>query len=287
MIAASRLSPEDRVEDAVALAAMVCGILAMTLAASIVTGARRATRELRRAERVSEVSHELRGQLANLSGWVDALEDGLVAPDATLFATLKRDAGSLRRLVDDLRDVTADRRLIRLMTQHVALHAALADFAASARGQAARAGIEMEVAADPELTVVADPVRLRQLLSNLVGNAIRHTPPGGRIVVTARRSPSGETARLSVSDTGTGIEGSRLPRVFDRNVSSREGGGLGLAIVRAIAEAHGGRVSIESRLGEGTTVLITLPTALAQPACAERRPSHDRYAERKRGAAGP
>jgi signal transduction histidine kinase len=124
--------------------------------------------------------------------------------------------------------------------------------------------IKITVAANAARRVRADPDALRQILTNLFDNALRHTPPGGRITVTAEASPSGVT--IAVADTGSGIASEHLPRIFERfyradpGRSREEGGtGLGLAIVKHLMEAHGGRVEARSTLGEGTTILLFFP----------------------------
>lgn len=110
---------------------------------------------------------------------------------------------------------------------------------------------------------MADPDRIQQTLSNLVGNAIKFSPAGSKIAVVARRGTDGVV--ISVVDNGQGIAAEQLPRVFDRNWQSsrtdRHGAGLGLAISKGIVEAHGGRIWLESRPAEGTTVSFTLPLA--------------------------
>lgn len=122
-------------------------------------------------------------------------------------------------------------------------------------------GVHLEVDAPADLEVWADRHRVLQLLSNLVTNALRCTEAGGHVRVSARRD--GDDVRLSVSDTGSGIADEDLPYVFDRfwqrHASTRGSAGLGLTIARGIAEAHGGRIWVESRPGEGSTFHVTIP----------------------------
>ncbi|WP_440900208.1 sensor histidine kinase, partial [Actinosynnema sp.] len=129
---------------------------------------------------------------------------------------------------------------------------------------ATRADITLTTSTPADLTVEADPVRLRQVLDNLVANALRHVPPGGRVEVTAEHE--GDDVVIKVADTGTGITPEDLPHVFDRfwraekSRSRRTGGsGLGLAIVRKLVEAHGGTVSATSEPGKGSTFTVRLP----------------------------
>ncbi|EOD66652.1 sensor histidine kinase, partial [Amycolatopsis vancoresmycina] len=136
--------------------------------------------------------------------------------------------------------------------------------AAAHADRAAAAGVTLTVSADGETVVHADPVRLRQVVGNLVTNAVRHTPPGGR--VTIRTSSTVDTVTLAVADTGTGIAAADLPHVFDRfwraeKSRSRQtgGSGLGLAIVRHLVQAHGGTVTAESEVDTGSTFTVRLP----------------------------
>src|SRR5262249_44570057 len=141
---------------------------------------------------------------------------------------------------------------------------------------ARRGGVLLAVDVPDDLAARCDSDRLAQVLSNLLDNAIKHTPPGGRVTIGARPSASAGMVEISVRDTGNGIPAEDLPRVTERfyrvdKARSRElgGTGLGLSIVKHIVQAHGGSLSIESRLGAGTTVRVTLPAAVA-PRVVER-----------------
>jgi two-component system sensor histidine kinase BaeS len=137
------------------------------------------------------------------------------------------------------------------------VHDALASF----KTQAERGGIALSAdLADNVPLVDVDPARLRGVLANLLSNSMRHTPAGGSVVVGAR--PSGDQVVISVTDTGEGIAPDLLPRVFERFVRgpNSTGSGLGLAIAHDVITAHGGKVDIESALGSGTTVRITVPS---------------------------
>ena len=131
--------------------------------------------------------------------------------------------------------------------------------------------------ADAPIPLRHDPVRIGQVVTNLVGNALKFTPRGGRVDVTMRAEPGGG-ASITVADTGIGIEPAELPRIFDRffrgsraSEARGSGSGLGLAIVRGIVEMHGGTVTVESRLGTGSTFRVTLP-AQARPGPAGEDP---------------
>ena len=173
-------------------------------------------------------------------------------------------------LIQDLLDVsTLESGRMRLVAQPTsaerAIRAAVSTLAPLAAGNAVR--LDVDVPGDlPEFE--ADPDRLVQLFSNLIGNAVKFSEPGGAVLIRARRE--GDELRASVSDQGIGISAEELPRVFDRYWQSkrtnRSGAGLGLAIARGIVRAHGGQIRLESVLGRGTTVHVTLPFLPPDPA---------------------
>jgi two-component system sensor histidine kinase ResE len=130
--------------------------------------------------------------------------------------------------------------------------------------EAQRRGVALIVAAAPEATAWADEERLGQMLDNLVGNALRHTPDGGEIVLGVATVETEGRVRLTVRDSGSGIEPERLARIFDRfergeDAVGREGFGLGLSIVKELVQAHGGTIAVSSQVGAGTTFAIELP----------------------------
>ncbi|NGY61151.1 HAMP domain-containing histidine kinase [Lentzea sp. NEAU-D13] len=219
-----------------------------------------AENERQRQALVSDVAHELRTPLGNITGWLEATQDGLAEPDPHLIAMLLEESLLLQRLVDDLHDLAqADAGTLRLHPEPIALDDVV--------DQVVNAQQNREILLRAETTPVhlsADPVRLRQALGNLVANAVRYTAPGGEVVV--KLFQEGENAVLEVVDTGTGIAPDDVPHVFDRfwradkSRSRRTGGsGLGLAITRHLVEAHGGTVSVTSTLGHGSTFRISLP----------------------------
>jgi two-component system sensor histidine kinase BaeS len=225
--------------------------------------------ERQRTDLVNDVSHELRTPLGNIRGWLVAAQDGVADLDPALVESLLEETLVLQHLVDDLQDLAAaDAGELRLRPEPVDIGELLAQVAGAADHTAT---VAVETSGD--LRLVADPVRLRQAVGNLVANAVRHTPQDGRITLRAHRGE--DEVVVEVSDTGSGIAPGDLPHVFnrfwraDRSRSRATGGrGLGLAITRQLVAAHGGTVSVVSALGEGTTFTVRLPVN-----CEENRTS--------------
>ncbi|KQT90711.1 hypothetical protein ASG49_13205 [Marmoricola sp. Leaf446] len=221
-------------------------------------------------EFVSAVSHELRTPLTAIRGSLELLADGdageLPAPARPVVEMAARGSERLSRLVDDIID------LERLESGEFGVHPAphdllplLADAVGSLSVLACDAGVVVRIAACPA-RVVCDGDRITQALVNLVGNALKFTPPGGTVTVDARRT--GEALLVSVADTGRGIPPGELEAVFDRfhqvepdDARQQSGTGLGLSITRRIVEANGGRIWAESEPGVGSRFSFTLPLA--------------------------
>ncbi|WP_440901575.1 sensor histidine kinase [Actinosynnema sp.] len=221
--------------------------------------------ERQRRAMVSDVAHELRTPLANITGWLEATQDGLAEPDPALIAMLLEEAFLLQHMVDDLRDLAqADAGALRLHREPVDVVELVAQTAAAHRVSARAQGVRLEAACAGELVLHGDPVRLRQVLANLVGNAVRHTPSGGSVVVRGRGG--GGVVVLEVVDTGEGLAPEDLARVFARfwradpsRNRATGGSGLGLAISRHLVELHGGSVVAESEPGVGSVFRVVLP----------------------------
>ncbi|MEU1470444.1 ATP-binding protein [Streptomyces sp. NPDC005761] len=236
--------------------------------------AHRARLEAQRKAMVSDVAHELRTPLSNIRGWLEAAQDGVADADGAFIASLHEEAVQLQHIIDDLQDLAqADAGALRLRAEPVRIEELLGQVAAAHQARAETAGVALTVppsAPDrPVPGLTADPVRLRQAIGNLVSNAIRHTPPGGKVTLHAYGSEPGDTVTVEVSDTGTGIPAEDLVHVFDRfwrgekSRSRRTGGsGLGLAIVRKLVEAHGGTATAGSVPGEGSVFTLCLPAAV-------------------------
>ena len=166
----------------------------------------------------------------------------------------------MARLLDDLRTLSmAEAKALRLHREPTDPSALIDDVVTAFAPQAAERGVYLSGAAAPLPELDVDPVRMREVLHNLVVNAVRHTPRGGSVRIEARAD--GPRAVFSVADTGSGIPPDDLPHVFDRFWKSADSGGsgLGLAIAKGLVEAHGGEIRAESQPGRGTTVRFTLP----------------------------
>jgi signal transduction histidine kinase len=210
---------------------------------------------------VSDVAHELRSPVTNLRCGLEAIQDGLASPDRAHIDILHSETLLLQRLIGDLQDLAlAESAGLSLRHEPVDLAAIGARVAASEPGPP---GVRLDVHEDAAV-VWADAARVEQMVRNLVNNARRHTPADGEIAIRTVRE--GNTIAISVTDTGEGIDAEHLPRIFDRFYradSSRDratgGAGLGLAIVRRLAEAQGGTVTASSAgPGRGATFTIRL-----------------------------
>ncbi|MFI6080444.1 sensor histidine kinase [Streptomyces sp. NPDC051217] len=256
----------------------------------------RARLEEQRKVMVSDVAHELRTPLSNIRGWLEAAQDGLADPDPAFVSSLLEEAVQLQHIIDDLRDLgAADAGALRLHPEPVNADELLGQVAAAYQGPAETAGVTLMVSsAEPGgsgPSLYADPVRLRQAVSNLVSNAVRHTPSGGRVTLRSYATGSGDEVALEVADTGAGIPAEDVPHVFDRfwraeksRNRSTGGSGLGLAIVLKLAEAQGGTAEVVSTEGQGSLFTLRLPAAPADG------PAHEETGETemdKEGTAGP
>jgi two-component system, OmpR family, sensor histidine kinase BaeS len=217
-----------------------------------------------RRDVVADVAHELRTPVAVLQAGHEALLDGVVDPSPAQLSSLRDEVLRLARLVDDLHTLSAaEAAALQLSSQPCDL-AEIADAAAdSLASRFEAADITLERRLTP-VSVLADTHRMHQVVINLLGNALKFTPAGGR--VTLETGPADGRACLSVADTGAGIPSDELPRIFDRFWRGRQaagvaGSGIGLAVVAELVRAHGGTVTATSTLGQGTRLIVTVPRA--------------------------
>jgi two-component system sensor histidine kinase BaeS len=225
--------------------------------------------EQRRRDLLADVGHELRTPLAVIRGNLEAIVDGIHPADEAHLAGLIEETRVMERLVEDLRTLSlAEAGTLLLHREPTDPDVLLGEVVASYRAEAARTGVELDLRAPDDLPILdVDPVRIREVLVNLVGNAFRYTPAGGTISLAGAGAPGGGVV-FTIADTGAGIEPELLPHVFDRFAKGREsrGSGLGLAIARDLVTAHGGTIEVRSEAGRGTTFEVRLPTAMPRSA---------------------
>ena len=214
--------------------------------------------EEQRRQLLADVTHELRTPLTVIQGEIEGMIDGVYPPDTARLATLLDETHVMARLIDDLRTLSlAESGSLKLYREPTDLQVLLGEAVAGFRGQTT---VDLRVEVADTLPILdIDPVRMREVITNLVANALRYTPPDGRVLVRAACGPTG--VELSVQDTGQGIAPDVLPHIFERFYRSPDspGSGLGLAIAKNLVEAHGGTILAESTPGNGTCIRIHLP----------------------------
>jgi signal transduction histidine kinase len=225
--------------------------------------------ERRRLEIIGNVAHELRTPIATLQGYLEGLLDGVIEPTPRTLAMLHTEAGRLRRLVDDLQEVSrAEAGQIPLSPQSVAPAHLVQSALEPLEGQFSEKGLELQARLPHDLPhVMADPTRAVQILTNLLVNALRYTPAPGKIEVSVSREE--DMVAFRVSDTGIGLTPEQLTHIFERfyrvdKSRSRAfgGSGIGLTIAQSLAQAMGGQIRAESAgLGQGSSFTLTLPQA--------------------------
>jgi signal transduction histidine kinase len=217
--------------------------------------------EKQRQSTLADVSHELRTPLAVIQGNVEALLDGVYPADPEHLEPILEATRVMERLIEDLRTLSlAEAHRLVLHREPTDLGDVLHEVAAGHRTQADQAGVQLIVSvADAVPEIEVDPPRVREVVTNLLANAIRHTPSGGSVDLAAR--VVGSEVEVTVRDTGIGMNPDDLERIFDRFYRSPDspGSGLGLSIARDLVQAHGGTITATSDLGKGTTIRFTLP----------------------------
>ena len=222
--------------------------------------------ERQRRDMVADVAHELRTPLSNIQGYVEAVRDGVLEPDRATIGTIHQQVLYLADLVEDLRLLTeTEADDFRLNREPGSLVETVRESVEGARAKAEASGVVLSVDLPAESpTVVFDRTRISQVVGNLLDNAVRHTPTGGTVTVSAAVGQS--SASVTVADTGEGIPDDVLPFVFDRfyrvdpsRSRATGGAGLGLTIARKLVDAHGGSIRVESEAGRGTSFTFDLP----------------------------
>ena len=222
-----------------------------------------ATIERRRSQLLGEVTHEMRTPITVIRGQTEGLIDGVITPSAEVFAGLADEASRLQRIVDDLTMLSrADEGTLEIDPVDLDLGAVAAGAAERLRPQFEYAGVDLVVDLGDPLPVRGDVDRLTQVLSNLLGNALGHSPTGGTVTVRCGRQNS--VAWVDVIDEGPGIPADEVDRIFERfyrassTGTARSGRGIGLTIARSLARAHGGDVVLGAA-GPGARFRLTVP----------------------------
>ncbi|MEP6987100.1 MAG: ATP-binding protein [Chloroflexota bacterium] len=221
-----------------------------------------------RQQMTADIAHDLRTPLMVITGYLEALRDGTLAPTPERFEAMNVEALQLKRLVEDLRTLSlADAGELKLVYQSVQAGDLLAQVKKSFEPLADEHKVALKVDVQqglPNLRI--DPERMIQVIANLVTNALRYTPVGGTVTLQARQNK--DNIQLAINDTGAGIPADKLPNIFERfyrieesRYQSEGESGLGLAIAKSIVEAHHGTIAAESAVGVGTSIIITLQPA--------------------------
>ena len=223
--------------------------------------------ERRRLEVIGNVAHELRTPIATLEGYLEGLLDEVIEPSPRTWAMLHTEAGRLRRLVDDLQELSrAEARQIPLSLQPVAPQRLVQDALEPLAGQFVEKGLELQIHVPEDLPqIMADPTRAVQILTNILVNALRYTPAPGKVAVDVNREEA--MVAFRVSDTGVGLSPEQIAHIFERfyrvdKSRSRAfgGSGIGLTIAQSLAQAMGGAIRVESAgLDQGSSFTFTLP----------------------------
>jgi signal transduction histidine kinase len=234
---------------------------------NIMAGAVENQERLRR-QMAADIAHELRNPLAVIQGNLEAMLDGVRPLSKESVADAREETQLLSRLITDLRDLSlAEAGQLPLQRRPMDPGELARAVSGSFSPQATDKGVDLAVESPEDLPPVhADPDRISQVFGNLVENALRHTPHDGKVLLRLEPAETGEAVRATITDTGPGIPEEHLPNVFerfyraDRTRSRASGGsGIGLAVVRQLVEAHGGRVWVESPPGEGASFVMLLP----------------------------
>ena len=219
--------------------------------------------ETQRRNLLAELTHELRTPVSVIQGNLEGMLDGVYPADAAHLNPVLEEVRQLSRLIDDLRTLSlSESGALELHREPTDLEVLASEVADAYRPQADEKGILLGLAFPADLPLLElDPVRIREVLDNLLTNALRHTPAGGEVRIAAASDPVRRVATVTVTDSGSGIRPEALPHIFERFYKSdgSGGSGLGLTIAKSLVTGHGGEIGAESTPGGGTTVRFTLP----------------------------
>ncbi len=225
--------------------------------------------EERRRQFISDIAHELRTPLATIQGYIEGLMDGVLPPTEETYQLICEEVQRMSRLIHDLQELSRmEEKRLDIHPEPVAITDLIQRAVRRAQPGYQEKGVTLKTILETPLPpALADPERILQVLGNLLGNALRYTPPGGQVTIRARAQ--GKQVLITVTDTGIGIPAKDLPHIFerfyrvDKSRSRAKGGtGLGLTIAKHLVEAHGGRIWAESPgPGQGSTFAFTLPAA--------------------------
>jgi signal transduction histidine kinase len=214
---------------------------------------------------LADVSHELRTPLTIIQGNLEGVLDGMYQADDQKMRSILEETRVLSRLVDDLKTLSlAESGTLKLTREPIELTALVREILNGYQSQANNAAVMIDLSStDSNITSDVDPERIRQVLSNLISNALRYTPRNGLVRIGLIKNPMilDQCIQISVSDNGPGIASEDLPHIFERYYKSNDshGMGLGLSIAKYIIEAHGGEIKASSEVGKGTTISFSLP----------------------------
>lgn len=213
---------------------------------------------------LADVSHELRTPITIIQGNVEGILDGMYPADETRLKSVLEETQILSRLVEDLRTMAlAESGSLQLRREPTLLAPLIQELASGFDAQTKEKGINVELSLPDVEELNIDALRIREVLNNILSNAIRYTPRGGDIKVDLSETSVGfeRSVTVTVQDSGAGIDLADLPHIFDRFYKSSDSGGmgLGLSIAKYIIEAHGGKIWAESEVGQGTKISFTIP----------------------------
>ena len=228
-----------------------------------------------RQEFFSNISHELRTPLTSILAFVETLEDGAIEDEENnrhFLNIIRRNAERMHHLIDDILELSAiESGRIEIKPKQISLAVLVKEVFTNLSNKAEEFKVKLVNEISPETLIFADVMRLEQMLTNLIDNAIKFNRESGIVTVSCRKNGSNDL--ISIADTGEGISNEHLQRIFERfyrtdRARSREigGTGLGLAIVKHLAKLHGGEISVCSTLGKGSTFSIEIPSKSEQPA---------------------